>query len=183
PRERRPQRRRRAAGGGPRGVPARPARALPRDTRRPRGRRALARAALKGAVRGADEVGVDAVPHYDPEMIEQYAARLYGRASLVRVGAAVAGVMTGAFFGAIPLTSLGEAWPIPHMFGFATLLVGAVLGGLIGFVVGDARATGYRLHAQAALCQLQAVRHSAAVARAVEAGRCAVLSAEASAAQ
>ena len=124
---------------------------------------------------------MDAAPHYEPEMIEQYAARLYGRASLVRVGAAVAGVVTGAFFGAIPLTSLGEAWPIPHMFGFATLLVGAVLGGLIGFVVGDARATGYRLHAQAALCQLQAERNSAAVARAIEAGRRAALAAKAAA--
>jgi hypothetical protein len=124
---------------------------------------------------------VDAAPHYDPEMIEQYAARLYRRASSVRVGAAVAGVVIGAFFGAVPLTSLGEAWPIPHMFGFATLLVGAVVGGLIGFVVGDARATGYRLHAQASLCQLQAERNSAAVARAIEAGRRAALAAKAAA--
>jgi hypothetical protein len=114
---------------------------------------------------------VAAAPDYTPEVIEQYAARLYRRASTMGVGAAVTGAVVGAFFGAIPLTSLGDAWPIPSAFGFATLLVGVVAGALIGWVVGDARGFGYRLQAQSALCQLQSERNTAAMARAIEVRR------------
>lgn len=110
---------------------------------------------------------MSAAPTYDPAVIEQYAWRLYRRASSMAVGAAITGAVCGAFFGGIPLTSLGDAWPVPPEFGFATLLVGAVAGALIGWVVGDARAFGYRLQAQSALCQLQAERNTAAVAWAV----------------
>jgi hypothetical protein len=117
---------------------------------------------------------VSASPVYDPEIIEEYAARLYRRASTMGIGAAVTGAVVGAFFGAIPLTSLGDAWPIPHMFGVASMLVGVVAGALIGFVIGDARAFGYRLQAQSALCQLQGERNTAAVAQAVDARRRAV---------
>src|SRR5439155_1862651 len=87
----------------------------------------------------ADENDMSGAPQYTPEVIEEYAARLYRRASSMGVGAAVTGAVVGAFFGAIPLTSLGDAWPIPSAFGFATLLVGVIAGGLIGWVVGDAR--------------------------------------------
>ena len=110
-------------------------------------------------------------PQYNPEVIEEYAARLYRRASSMGAGAAVTGAVVGAFFGAIPLTSLGDTWPIPSGFGIATLMIGTIVGGLIGFVVGDARAFGYRLQAQSALCQLQAERNTAAVARAVDVRR------------
>jgi hypothetical protein len=110
-------------------------------------------------------------PEYTPEIIEEYAARLYRRASSMGVGAAVTGAVVGAFFGAIPLTSLGDAWPIPSAFGFATMLVGLVAGALIGWVIGDARGFGYRLQAQSALCQLQSERNTAAMARAIDVRR------------
>jgi hypothetical protein len=112
-----------------------------------------------------------AAPQYTPEIIEEYAARLYRRASSMGVGAAVTGAVVGAFFGAVPLTSLGDAWPIPSAFGFATMLVGLVVGALIGWVIGDARGFGYRLQAQSALCQLQSERNTAAMARAIDVRR------------
>ena len=127
--------------------------------------------ALKGAAAPADEDTVESAPQYNPEIIEEYATRLYRRANSMGPGGAVTGAVVGAFFGAIPLTSLGDAWPIPSAFGFATMLLGAVVGGLIGFVIGDARAFGYRLQAQSALCALQGERNTAAVARAVDVRR------------
>ena len=84
-------------------------------------------------------------------------------------GSVVIGASLGAAFGAVPLTSLGAAWPIPSYLGFATLLLGGLLGGLIGYVIGDTRSFGYRLQAQSALCQLQSERNTAALARAVSA--------------
>jgi hypothetical protein len=100
---------------------------------------------------------------YDPSIIELAAARLYSKADAVVMGSIATGTVVGAAFGSIPLTSLGASWPIPSTFGFATLIVGAILGAVIGYTVGDARAFGYRLQAQSALCQLQIERNTAAV--------------------
>jgi hypothetical protein len=109
------------------------------------------------------------LPTYDPKIIEQFADKLYRKASSFVAGSVVIGASLGAAFGAVPLTSLGAAWPIPSYFGFATLLLGGLVGGLIGYVIGDTRSFGYRLQAQSALCQLQSERNTAAVARAVSA--------------
>jgi hypothetical protein len=106
-----------------------------------------------------------AEPHYEPEVIERFAARLERRATSLRNGFTATGVVLGAAFGAVPLTPLGVAWPIPELFGFATLLVGAALGGLIGYVVGDGRGELHRLHAQTTLCQLHAQRATVAIWR------------------
>jgi hypothetical protein len=105
------------------------------------------------------------VPSYEPEVIERFAAQLERRARAVRRGVTIGGVVLGGLFGSIPLTPLGRAWPIPHIFGFTTLLVGACAGALIGWVVGDGRAEMYRLHAQTTLCQLHAQRTSLAIWR------------------
>jgi hypothetical protein len=109
------------------------------------------------------------LPAYDPKVIEQYAEKLYRKASSFVAGSIVIGASLGAAFGAVPLTSLGAAWPIPSYLGFATLLLGGLLGGLIGYVIGDTRSFGYRLQAQSALCQLQSERNTALLARAVSA--------------
>jgi hypothetical protein len=105
------------------------------------------------------------VPSYDPEVIERFAAQLERRAKAVRRGFTAAGLLIGALFGSFPLTSLGSAWPIPHIFGFTTLLLGAAVGALIGWVVGDGRASMYRMHAQTTLCQLHAQRTTLAIWR------------------
>ena len=108
-------------------------------------------------------------PVYDPKVIEQFAEKLYRKASSFVAGSVVIGAALGAAFGAVPLTSLGAAWPIPSYLGFATLLLGGLVGALIGYVIGDTRSFGYRLQAQSALCQLQSERNTAVVARAVSA--------------
>lgn len=104
------------------------------------------------------------VPDYDPGVIEAFAERLYDKAAAFVVGSVVAGAALGTAFGAVPLTSLGEDWPIPSTFGFATMLIGAIAGAVIGYRVGDVRSFSYKLQAQAALCQLQIERNTAAAA-------------------
>jgi hypothetical protein len=105
------------------------------------------------------------VPLYDPTVIERFAERLYEKARSFVVGSVVVGAALGAAFGAIPLTPIGESWPIPAIFGFATLLVGGIIGGMCGYVIGDTRAFGYRLQAQTALLQLQIERNTFAAAQ------------------
>lgn len=111
------------------------------------------------------------LPSYDPRVIEQFADKLYRKASSFVAGSIVVGGALGALFGAVPLTSLGDSWPIPSAFGFATLLVGTLCGAVVGYVIGDTRSFGYRLQAQAALCQLQIERNTAFVAAAVSAAK------------
>lgn len=113
----------------------------------------------------------ESVPNYEPRVIEQFAENLYRKASAFVVGSVVVGGALGAAFGAVPLTSLGEAWPVPAMFGFVTLLVGGIFGAAIGYVIGDTRSFGYRLQAQSALCQLQLERNMAVLAQAVASAR------------
>ena len=107
------------------------------------------------------------LPAYDPKIIEQFAQKLYRKADAFVAGSIVIGASLGAAFGAVPLTSLGSAWPIPSYLGFATLLLGGLLGGLIGYVIGDTRSFGYRLKAQSALCQVQTERNTATLAQVV----------------
>jgi hypothetical protein len=105
------------------------------------------------------------VPSYEPEVIERFAAQLERRARAVRRGFTLCGLALGALFGSFPLTSYGSAWPIPHILGFTTLVLGAGVGALIGWVVGEGRAAMYRLHAQTTLCQLHAQRTTLAIWR------------------
>src|SRR5512133_1771127 len=70
-------------------------------------------------------------------------------------------------FGATPLTPIGTHWPIPQAFGFATMLLGALLGGVIGYVVGDTRSALCRLQGQTALAQLESAKHASAMADAM----------------
>lgn len=105
-----------------------------------------------------DAMAAHDLPAFDPGIIERYVENTYRKANAVFVGSVVAGVMIGAAFGAIPLTSLGEAWPIPQMFGFATMLLGAIAGGVVGYLIGDTRAFLARLHGQTALAQIEAAK-------------------------
>jgi hypothetical protein len=72
----------------------------------------------------------------------------------------------GAAFGVIPLTSLGASWPIPHGLEIATVILGILAGGYLGFLIGTARSFGYKLQAQSALCQVEIQRNGATAVRA-----------------
>ena len=105
---------------------------------------------------------------YDPKIIERFADQLLRKADTVRVGCAVGGAIFGVFVGAVPLTPLRSVWGVPASFGVATIIVGALLGILIGYVVGEGRAFRYRVQAQSAIFQLEIERRvSAAVTEAV----------------
>jgi hypothetical protein len=105
---------------------------------------------------------------YDPKIIERFAEQLLRKADTVRVGCAVGGGIFGVFVGAVPLTPLRSVWGVPASFGVATIIVGALLGILIGYVVGEGRAFRYRVQAQSAIFQLEIERRvSTAVAEAV----------------
>jgi hypothetical protein len=95
---------------------------------------------------------------YDPRVIERFAEQLLGKADSVRVGSAAVGGILGVVFGAVPLTPLDSIWPVPARFGVATMLIGALTGVLLGWVVGEGRAFRYRVQAQMALFQLEIER-------------------------
>jgi hypothetical protein len=123
---------------------------------------------LKQKAFGADQTRMHAAAGYDPKIIERFADQLLRKADTVRVGAAVAGGIFGVLVGAVPLTPLRTVWGIPAGFGLATIIVGALLGILIGYVVGEGRAFRYRVQAQTAIFQLEIERRvSSAVAEAV----------------
>jgi hypothetical protein len=132
----------------------------------PQTRSSCARTLKRSGFR-ADERFVASLPEYDPRVIEQFAENLYRKASAFVAGSVAIGAALGAAFGAVPLTSLGAEWPVPSVFGFATLLIGVIFGGAIGYVIGDTRSFGYRLQAQSALCQLQTERNTALLAKAI----------------
>ena len=100
-------------------------------------------------------------PQFDPNIIERYADQLYRKADSLRIGSAVIGAVLGIVFGAVPLSPLGKYLPVPTTFGLATVLLGALCGGFIGYVVGEGRAFRTRLQAQMVLFQLQLERNTA----------------------
>jgi len=88
----------------------------------------------------------------DPGIVEEQVRRLNRQADSLGFLGVVLGLVPGAAAGALPL--LVHA-PIPSKFGFATLLLGALLGGLLGYMFGSSRAFGYRLRGQLMLGQLR----------------------------
>jgi hypothetical protein len=107
------------------------------------------------------------LPDFDPRVLERSAETAYRKASAIFTGCVAGGVVLGAMFGATPLTPIGAHWPIPHAFGFATMLLGALLGGVVGYVVGDTRSALCRLQGQTALAQVEGAKHARAMAEAM----------------
>jgi hypothetical protein len=106
-------------------------------------------------------------PNFDPRVIERFAEGAFRKANAMFTGCVAGGVTLGAIFGATPLTPIGSHWPIPQAFGYATMLLGAFLGGVIGYVVGDTRAALCRLQGQTMLAQVEGAKHARAMAHAM----------------
>lgn len=96
-----------------------------------------------------------AAQKYDPAILQKFASNLYGRASSIEITYTVGGLLLGAvapfLFApvwvpiALLLDSLDPA---------ATAGLGAIAGGLVGFVAGRSKAFKLRLEAQLVLCQV-----------------------------
>ena len=79
---------------------------------------------------------------YDPKIIQEFADRLYAKAKSIVRNYSIVGILLLGFGG------LASQNPI-------IALIGAILGGLIGYAIGTEKAFQYRLQAQTALCQVE----------------------------
>ncbi len=87
--------------------------------------------------------------------VEELVGHYQAKARAVgRLGVAI-GASAGVLVGAVPLSPLRFAWPIPSSYGFATILGGLIVGVMIGYVIGDARAQMYHRMAEQSRLQLQ----------------------------
>jgi len=110
---------------------------------------------LKGPAHPADEGYVTADRAAAQKAVEELVGHYQAKArSVGRLGVAI-GASAGVLIGAVPLSPLRFAWPIPSGYGFATILGGLVVGVLIGYVIGDGRAQMYQRMAEQARLQLQ----------------------------
>ena len=81
-------------------------------------------------------------PVDDPKVIEQFAEKLYRKASSFVAGSVVIGAALGAPVGAVPQNARGEAGPNQADHGLATQVLGGRLGAGIGEVIGETRTIG-----------------------------------------
>ena len=81
---------------------------------------------------------------YNPEVIQKLADKLYSQANTIVVVLTLLGLIVGGFGG----------FSASQEFGVAAI-VGLVLGGIIGYFIGQSRAFMLRVQAQIALCQRQ----------------------------
>lgn len=79
---------------------------------------------------------------YDPVVIQEFAERLYSKANNIIRSYTISGVLLLGFAGLLTQE------PIVG-------LIGAVLGGFVGYSMGKEKAFAYKLQAQTALCQVQ----------------------------
>ena len=104
-------------------------------------------------------------PSYQPQALEDFAAQLEAHARSAARGWTVVGAVVGGVVGAtlvVPLDAIAQA---PPTAGFATTLLGLLVGGLLGRTGGKRRAHVHRLHAQSVLSQLHAQRATLAIWR------------------
>lgn len=84
---------------------------------------------------------------YDPSIIQEFARRLLKQAASAVLSSVILGLMLGAGLGAGVAADAPESSP--------SLLVSAIVFGLLGWKLGRDRAFTLRLQAQTALCQMQ----------------------------
>lgn len=93
---------------------------------------------------------------YDPAVIQEFASRLYRRASSIIVSYTFLGIVLGVIAGGI-LNARNAGGDSSGMIVLAGLFIGAG----IGFALGQERAFKLKLEAQVALCQVQIEKNTA----------------------
>jgi hypothetical protein len=91
---------------------------------------------------------------YDPSVIEQFAQRLYRRATWIVAQYAILGLVVLPAAVSVPFILNRDGIGAPE------LMVVAAVGGLIGFLIGREKGFNLRLQAQVALCQVQIERNT-----------------------
>jgi glucose uptake protein GlcU len=89
---------------------------------------------------------------YDPVIIQQFADALYKKASSIVAVCTIRGLLLGAIIAALAIFAIPQSNPAISLILWP---VGPLFGALCGWRIGQARAFGFRLEAQKALCQLQ----------------------------
>ena len=84
---------------------------------------------------------------YDPAVIQEFADRLYDKASGIIRSYTIMGVILLGFAG----LATGEV---------VLGAIGAVVGGVVGYSMGKEKAFAHKLQAQTALCQVQIEKNS-----------------------
>lgn len=92
---------------------------------------------------------------YDAKIIEEFAIRLYKRASSIILQYSVMGALLGALVGAVAGRAMGD-------YAGTGALVGAIVVAFIGYVAGQEKAFQLKLQAQVALVQVQIERNTKA---------------------
>ena len=85
---------------------------------------------------------------YDPAVIQEFASRLYGKANSIIATYLVVGLILGSIAGG----ATGNG---------VVIILGALVGAALGFLMGKERAFKLKLEAQVALCQVQIENNTA----------------------
>lgn len=96
---------------------------------------------------------------YDPNIIQEYADRLYAKAIGVQILATLIGLV-------VPWGVLGASRVVTS----EAAIIAGLLGALIGFAIGRAMGFGYKLQAQTALCQAQIEKNTRTAEKSAAAG-------------
>lgn len=92
---------------------------------------------------------------FDAQIIEEFARRLYKRASSMIVSYTAAGILLGLIAGAAVSMFGTQERGGDQAPNAVAAIVGALLAGAMGYAAGQSKAFQIRLQAQMALCQLQ----------------------------
>lgn len=94
---------------------------------------------------------------YDPEIILEFARRLYRHAATIMYTYPAIGFLLGTTLGVILINLIGTKQGPPPIFG--GMIIGAIFC-IIGFAIAKERAFKLKLQAQISLCQVQVEKNT-----------------------
>jgi hypothetical protein len=107
-------------------------------------------AKIQGAIVAKETVS------YDPEVIQEFARRLYQRARTITLMYALVGLLVG-FAVALAVLALTQHGKLENN---GVMGIAAIVGALFGYFAGTEKAFKLRLEAQQALCQIEIEKNS-----------------------